>query len=95
MNSFPKSKRFSLPCYAYLCSSSYLQRRGGDRLTIRPLRHAQLWGHGGRFVYVGQRLGAILGLAVFGSVPVVAICIVIEVCMWRGKERKVQVYRRP
>lgn len=59
-----------------------------DCLSIGPLGRAQLGRHGGRFVYVGQRLGAVLRLAIVGTVPLIPISIVVEVWRWEEREAK-------
>lgn len=57
-----------------------------DCFSVRPLGRAQLGRHGGRFIYIGQRLRAILRFAVLRSVPLIAICVVVKVWRQRGRE---------
>lgn len=71
----------SIHAYSYPCQQALGWCRG-HRLSVGPLGRAQLGRHGGGFVYEGQRLRAVLGLAVLRSVPLVAICVVVEV--WEG-----------
>lgn len=50
--------------------------------SIRPLRSTQLGRHGGRFIYIGQCLRAVLGLAIFCCFSLIAICVIVKV--WRA-----------
>lgn len=64
-----------------------------DRFSVGPLGRAQLRRHGGRFVDVGQRLGAVLRLAVLGGVPLVPICVVVEVWTWKQRRAEKEMKR--
>lgn len=82
----------------YVCVHSYPRQQalwwcGGNSFSVRPLGHAQLGRHGGRFVDIGQRLWAILRLDILRSVPLVAICVVVKV--WREGEREMRVSISP
>lgn len=59
-----------------------------DCLSIGPLGRAQLGRHGGRFIYVGQRLGAVLRLAIVSTVSLIPISVVVEVWRWKEREAK-------
>lgn len=58
----------------------------GHSFSVWPLGRAQLGRHGGRFVNIGQRLGAILRLDILCPVRLVAICVVVKVWGDRGRE---------
>lgn len=76
----PLNKHVHAMCVgSYPCQQA-LWWSGGDGLSVGPLGCTQLWRHGGRLIYEGQGLRAVLRLAVLRSVSLVAVCVVVKVC---------------
>lgn len=85
-------------CVCVCCSHPRRQalwRCWRDCFSVGSLGRAQLGRHCGRLIYVGQRLGAVLRLAVLCAVPLIAICVVVEVWRWKQREAEKEMKRRP
>lgn len=86
-------EKFVCVCCSYPGRQA-LWRCRRHRFSVGALGRAQLGRHGGRFIYVGQRLGAVLRLAVLCAVPLVPICVVVEVWRWKPKEAEKEMKRK-